>query len=348
MHNRPNRTGFTLVEMLVVISIIGILMAMLLPAIAGAREVARKAQCLNNLRQIAVGVQTHHSRTQYMPPSRSWTLYAQKQNAMAGASSSTDQRFTWVQTMLSDLGDKGATDLLIQYSDTGAEMTYEKKDPLLFCPSNTYEGKKSPLSYGINGGRVNETTNNTDHPGNGVADDRIRYVTGASAAISIANLNNAIRTSRISLTDIRDGISTTILFGENTSLTNWVHNNTKELNSAIVWDHNLFNWSNDTYQSSFVLNRPQEGSDVDSVPNDSKYGHPSSRHTGGFQVAMCDGSARFINETVSYRVYCRLMTSDGRRSADPGASTPTSGGPVATNPDGWYTSQLKPISDTDL
>ena len=78
-HHSHFRRGFTLVELLVVIAIIGVLVALLLPAVQSAREAARRNQCANNVRQIGLAVINYESGNKRFPPGREYPDYSRLQ-----------------------------------------------------------------------------------------------------------------------------------------------------------------------------------------------------------------------------------------------------------------------------
>ena len=121
---RKGIRGFTLVELLVVIAIIGILVALLLPAIQSAREAARRSQCSNNLKQIGLGIQNHHDSKGYFPTAG--TNVADFENTdPAIAATAPYERYSWGYQILPYIEE----DSLYQ-SIKQARKTYRPADPV--------------------------------------------------------------------------------------------------------------------------------------------------------------------------------------------------------------------------
>ena len=119
--------GFTLVELLVVIAIIGILIALLLPAVQAAREAARRANCSNNLKQLALALHNYNSTFGHLPP---LVLSDPKQNGQ--------YLTTWIRATLPYM-----EQVLERYAETGSSMTFgenirlhETVVPAFLCPTD--------------------------------------------------------------------------------------------------------------------------------------------------------------------------------------------------------------------
>src|SRR3954452_6650127 len=131
---RSRSCGFTLVELLVVIAIIGVLVALLLPAVQAAREAARRSQCANNLKQVGLALQNHHDAFKYLP-SGGWGW---KWMADPDRGSGEKQPGSWAYTILPFMEAQAIHD--IGKGTTGAA----KKDALARLASTPLSGYYCP------------------------------------------------------------------------------------------------------------------------------------------------------------------------------------------------------------
>jgi prepilin-type N-terminal cleavage/methylation domain-containing protein/prepilin-type processing-associated H-X9-DG protein len=319
-----SRRGFTIVELLVVITIIGLLMALLLPAVQAAREQGRRTVCVSNLKEIAKAGVSHATRTQYLPPARS---YAPEVYALSGGGQpmvDNEAKMTWVPMMLVDLDQRGLWESIQQASGAAQQIGVAARIDVLVCPSDTYEGSFAPLAYGINGGRPNVFNQDYgphfDYAANGASNDRARPVLPIQQPM--------YRKNRIGLGDLKDGASQTIAFAENSYLLEWGGVPAEyETDSAIIWNPALYGANFDPVD---------DNANVRNFPNDARFARPASRHSGGFNIAFWDGSTRFVSDSIPYDIYARLMSSDGKRAQDPASTSFTGTDPA------WQANTFQP------
>jgi prepilin-type N-terminal cleavage/methylation domain-containing protein/prepilin-type processing-associated H-X9-DG protein len=144
--SKRKRSAFTLVELLVVIAIIGILVALLLPAIQAAREAARRAQCQNNIRNVALAILNYEDRAGALPPA----VDAEPTSGQIwGGSAELDVRFSWVVHILPYLEEQDLADLIDLEKKIPDQATtliandnpQEAQPDILLCPSDTALGR---------------------------------------------------------------------------------------------------------------------------------------------------------------------------------------------------------------
>jgi prepilin-type N-terminal cleavage/methylation domain-containing protein len=217
---KPRKSNaFTLVELLVVITIIGMLVALVLPAVNSAREQARQVQCTNNQRSYGQAIQQFESAKQYFPGYRQLLTIQNPQNPNAPAQSGI---VSWQVVLLPYMG---KTDTLqsIQ-SGVMANSTVTNPPPLpsldfAICPSdNSIAGKSSPwTSYVANCGRLDKwvpnigpcvaeitSPNVPETLANGLFNDKV-----------LGTIAPGLNSLKVSMTDIKDGQGTTLMLAEN-------------------------------------------------------------------------------------------------------------------------------------
>jgi prepilin-type N-terminal cleavage/methylation domain-containing protein/prepilin-type processing-associated H-X9-DG protein len=302
---RRGARGFTLIELLVVIAIIAVLIGLLLPAVQAAREAARRIQCVNNMKQLALGFHNYHDQNNKFITSESWSGDSTFNSALPR------KAWGWRVSLLpfieqAPLYNALNTNMCVWNAQN--TTVYDENINAYHCPSDpkvdlrvdTGAGNNSPLyngdvymhyaSYAGNAG----TWFNENPPGGATGQ--------ANVALGAANSNGVIyQGGRIGINDITDGTSNTILLGE------WPFG--KLVNYWNQWHWWVgYNPGDATFTTAYVLNPRQSvnGECAGAAGVNTSYvedGCAGSYHPGGANFAMCDGSVRFIKDTINTSPY---------------------------------------------
>ncbi len=294
---RPTR-GFTLVELLVVIAIIGVLIALLLPAVQQAREAARRMQCSNNLKQLGLAIHNYHDTYNSFPGGTYGCCWGTWQVSILPYIEQSAMYENY------NITDKFATSDSRYSGADNTDVTTIELDALT-CPSDTPNrplGSVTSHNYGANYGNT------------GYAQGTVNSVTFKGAPFAYVSTNSPDK--YFGFRDITDGTANTILFAEK------LQGEGKDLRAYSWWGDGSsvtgYQTPNSTepdriYDAGYCNNLPQKNLPCDvSTSSAPTMFAARSRHPGGVQVTLCDGSARFIAETIQVDTWRNLMaTQDG-------------------------------------
>lgn len=303
---RALRCAFTLVELLVVIAIIGVLVALLLPAVQAAREAARRAECMSNLKQWGLGALNHESAKGVFP-------YGTGYGPPTGDEPGTPpyNGIGWMVHTLPFVEEQALYDRIEPYMDGEFASNMGLKHPelrsavraqfpLLLCPSD--DSSQPLLREQWQWKDIEVATSNYK----GVMGDNQMAQTSSFGGSPFCNAGALECTGMIwrmsdiwkrKIKDILDGTSKTMLIGEDVPRYNW---------------HTMWSYSNGDSGSTYApLNYRPLPPDPASWWDMRGF---RSEHPGGAHFCYVDGSVRFLGESIELRAYRALSTIQGGES----------------------------------
>jgi prepilin-type N-terminal cleavage/methylation domain-containing protein/prepilin-type processing-associated H-X9-DG protein len=293
----PRRGGFTLIELLVVIAIIAILIGLLLPAVQKVREAANRAQCQNNLKQLALACHSFHDTYKVLPSSG-------RQDSTGGRDPANlfapppKQRWNWRYQILPLIEQDSVFKLAVDSQVRMAPV------PLFNCPS-----RRPPTLVGA-------TIILTDYAGNAGSNWCPASSPDAwTGTVVPSMLNDLTPLKSVRLGDIKDGTSNTLLLGEKFVTIN-------HYADALEWGDNEpwatgDSWTvtrnanqqprQDAIESASTKGSPPPNAGQNpghcgpwdtSAPGAGYYDYWGSAHAGAFNAALADGSVRNISYNI--------------------------------------------------
>ena len=337
MPRTSRQSAFTLVELLVVIAIIGVLVAMLLPAVQAAREAARRMQCSNNLKQIALAVHNYEGARRTLPPSLCWNKVV---NNFGGHWSPLARVLPFVeeQGIYQNVNFGADYDTLL--GPDGRFLSAARISTFV-CPSESHDEQRLqgtspkhwPFNYGFNHGRwfIYDPATNRTGDGAFVVNGRLRsksFTDGMSKTLMAAEVKaytpyhrngNAVTdptppTDPAKICDFVIGGASNHKMGpnlqDNTGHTEWVDGKVHQSGFTTTFGPNTrieCTYAGNKYDLSFTNQREgTHGSNITyaAVP-------ARSHHAGLVNVALMDGSVRSIADDIELSTWQALSTRDG-------------------------------------
>jgi len=293
------RRGFTLIELLVVIAIIAVLIGLLLPAVQAAREAARRAQCVNNLKQVALASHNYHDVNGVFPPGCGFV-----------AAANVFGNWTYrrgLNPFIEMLQFYEGTTIYSAYNTNIHVYRCENTTVLevgvksLWCPSDGIVSQRNlrPTGGDFSGWCPPSAVymNYTSYMANAgiwAVDARPPAIDGswAAGADNFLNVGNGVMWvgRSVPIGGITDGTSNTLLFAEGREAPSHASN-------AVRW-WPAGNYGQGMFISLFPINAYKKYPEVGYSHSYNTYCSPSSNHPGGANAAFADGSVKFLKETI--------------------------------------------------